>query len=216
MNDSVSERRLRPIYDWLDNGNNKKALQEADKVDLPLFHHSFSLFSSHKLLYRPSCLLLFHIIIILSSVPDPWHFGTDPDPWILIFDNGSIPASVSESGSFRQCLSRHQIKMIFLQIFGFVHYGFRKKEDFSFWKTSFFLVEQVLRKQPELQCCRVLKSLALLRLGKEQEAEAILDKVNRKPGGLNQDLAKSMGLKSDSKHCIINILIWHQICFLGR
>lgn len=31
-NDSVSERRLRPIYDWLDNGNNKKALQEADKV----------------------------------------------------------------------------------------------------------------------------------------------------------------------------------------
>ncbi|XP_043274527.1 N-alpha-acetyltransferase 25, NatB auxiliary subunit [Venturia canescens] len=29
---SVNERRLRPIYDWLDNGNNKKALQEADKV----------------------------------------------------------------------------------------------------------------------------------------------------------------------------------------
>lgn len=30
--DTISERRLRPIYDWLDNGNNKKALQEADKV----------------------------------------------------------------------------------------------------------------------------------------------------------------------------------------
>ncbi|XP_044739206.1 phagocyte signaling-impaired protein [Chrysoperla carnea] len=29
---SVSERRLRPIYDWLDGGHNKKALQEADKV----------------------------------------------------------------------------------------------------------------------------------------------------------------------------------------
>ncbi|XP_046385897.1 N-alpha-acetyltransferase 25, NatB auxiliary subunit [Ischnura elegans] len=29
---SVSERRLRPIYDWLDVGNNKKALQEAEKV----------------------------------------------------------------------------------------------------------------------------------------------------------------------------------------
>lgn len=28
----ISERRLRPIYDWLDNGNNKKALQEAEKV----------------------------------------------------------------------------------------------------------------------------------------------------------------------------------------
>ena len=35
----------------------------------------------------------------------------------------------------------------------------------------------MLRKQPELQCCRVLKSLALLRLGREEEAETILDKV---------------------------------------
>ncbi|XP_034949721.1 N-alpha-acetyltransferase 25, NatB auxiliary subunit [Chelonus insularis] len=32
VNNTVNERRLRPIYDWLDNGNNKKALQEADKV----------------------------------------------------------------------------------------------------------------------------------------------------------------------------------------
>ncbi|CAG0897551.1 unnamed protein product [Cyprideis torosa] len=29
---SVVERRLRPLYDHLDNGNNKKAVQEADKV----------------------------------------------------------------------------------------------------------------------------------------------------------------------------------------
>ena len=64
---SVAERRLRPIYDWLDNGNNKKALQEADKV---------------------------------------------------------------------------------------------------------------LKKQPDFQCCRVLKCLALIRLGKEGEAESILNKVN--------------------------------------
>ena len=64
---SVAERRLRPIYDWLDNGNNKKALQEADKV---------------------------------------------------------------------------------------------------------------LKKQPDFQCCRVLKCLALIRLGKEVEAETILNKVN--------------------------------------
>ncbi|KAK0047677.1 N-alpha-acetyltransferase 25 NatB auxiliary subunit [Biomphalaria pfeifferi] len=28
----INERRLRPIYDCLDNGNNKKAIQEADKV----------------------------------------------------------------------------------------------------------------------------------------------------------------------------------------
>ena len=63
---SVAERRLRPIYDWLDNGNNKKALQEAEKV---------------------------------------------------------------------------------------------------------------LKKQPDFQCCRVLKCLALIRLGKEGEAESILNKV---------------------------------------
>ena len=64
---SVAERRLRPIYDWLDNGNNKKALQEADKV---------------------------------------------------------------------------------------------------------------LKKQPDFQCCRVLKCLALIRLGKEVEAQNILNKVS--------------------------------------
>ncbi|KAK0171898.1 hypothetical protein PV328_005290 [Microctonus aethiopoides] len=32
VDSTVNERRLRPIYDWLDNGNNKKALQEAEKV----------------------------------------------------------------------------------------------------------------------------------------------------------------------------------------
>ncbi|XP_068227044.1 N-alpha-acetyltransferase 25, NatB auxiliary subunit [Palaemon carinicauda] len=32
VDDSVIERRLRPIYEWLDTGNNKKAVQEADKV----------------------------------------------------------------------------------------------------------------------------------------------------------------------------------------
>ena len=63
----VAERRLRPIYDWLDNGNNKKALQEADKV---------------------------------------------------------------------------------------------------------------LKKQPNFQCCKVLKCLALIRLGKELDAEIILNKVS--------------------------------------
>lgn len=29
---TVNERRLRPIYDCLDNGNNKKAIQEAEKA----------------------------------------------------------------------------------------------------------------------------------------------------------------------------------------
>nr|XP_027237178.1 N-alpha-acetyltransferase 25, NatB auxiliary subunit-like isoform X1 [Penaeus vannamei] len=32
VDDSVIERRLRPIYEWLDTGNNKKAVQEAEKV----------------------------------------------------------------------------------------------------------------------------------------------------------------------------------------
>uniref|UniRef100_A0A1B6HRG4 N-terminal acetyltransferase B complex subunit MDM20 homolog n=1 Tax=Homalodisca liturata TaxID=320908 RepID=A0A1B6HRG4_9HEMI len=32
VDSSVAERRLRPIYNWLDDGNNKKALQEAEKV----------------------------------------------------------------------------------------------------------------------------------------------------------------------------------------
>ncbi|KAF7402329.1 hypothetical protein HZH66_004596 [Vespula vulgaris] len=32
LDSTVNERRLRPIYDSLDNGNNKQALQEADKV----------------------------------------------------------------------------------------------------------------------------------------------------------------------------------------
>jgi len=32
VDNSVAERRLRPIYNWLDDGNNKKAAQEADKV----------------------------------------------------------------------------------------------------------------------------------------------------------------------------------------
>ncbi|QQP36621.1 Uncharacterized protein FKW44_021776, partial [Caligus rogercresseyi] len=29
---SVAERRLRPIYDWLNSGNNKRALQESDRI----------------------------------------------------------------------------------------------------------------------------------------------------------------------------------------
>ncbi|KAK2586630.1 hypothetical protein KPH14_011677 [Odynerus spinipes] len=37
--------------------------------------------------------------------------------------------------------------------------------------------EKVLRKQPGNQCARVLKALALLRLGKDNECQAIMDKV---------------------------------------
>lgn len=37
--------------------------------------------------------------------------------------------------------------------------------------------DKVLRKQPGNQCARVLKALALLRLGKENECHAIMDKV---------------------------------------
>lgn len=37
--------------------------------------------------------------------------------------------------------------------------------------------DKVLRKQPSNQCARVLKALALLRLGKENECQVIMDKV---------------------------------------
>lgn len=42
--------------------------------------------------------------------------------------------------------------------------------------------EKVLRKTPDLQCAKGLKGLALLRLGKENDAIACLDAlVNEKP-----------------------------------
>ena len=37
--------------------------------------------------------------------------------------------------------------------------------------------DKVLKKQPSNQCARVLKALALLRLGKENECQTIMDKV---------------------------------------
>jgi len=96
QNDTISERRLRPIYDWLDNGNNKKALQEAEKV---------------------------------------------------------------------------------------------------------------LKKQPAFQCCRALKSLALLRLGKEEEAMVILDEILQEcpvdEGALNAMTLSYRELKMPDKICTL-------------
>ena len=37
--------------------------------------------------------------------------------------------------------------------------------------------DKVLKKQPDFQCCRVLKCLALIRLGREEEVVPILDRV---------------------------------------
>jgi len=37
--------------------------------------------------------------------------------------------------------------------------------------------DKVLKKHPSNQCARVLKALALLRLGKENECQVIIDKV---------------------------------------
>ena len=51
-NDAISERRLRPIYDWLDNGNNKKALQEAEKVTV---YYSIGFTKSKLKFWRQIC-----------------------------------------------------------------------------------------------------------------------------------------------------------------
>ncbi len=42
-----------------------------------------------------------------ASVPDPWHFGADPDPWIRTLTN--VSGSGCGSCSFRQWPSRCQI-----------------------------------------------------------------------------------------------------------
>ena len=47
----------------------------------------------------------------------------------------------------------------------------RKKIGRTAW------ADKVLKKQPNFQCCKVLKCLALIRLGKELDAEIILNKV---------------------------------------
>ncbi len=50
-----------------------------------------------------------------SSVPDPWHFETDPDPWIRTLAYGS--SSGSGSCFFREWLSRCQQKISLFFIF---------------------------------------------------------------------------------------------------
>ena len=37
--------------------------------------------------------------------------------------------------------------------------------------------EKVLKKQPDFPCCKVLKSLALMRMGREAESQPLLDSV---------------------------------------
>ena len=40
--------------------------------------------------------------------------------------------------------------------------------------------EKVLKKQPDFVCCKALKALALVRLGREEEASPILDSILEK------------------------------------
>lgn len=49
--------------------------------------------------------------------------------------------------------------------------------DFGNNKKALQEADKVLKKQPGHQCARVLKALALLRLGKENECQVIMDKV---------------------------------------
>ncbi len=71
-----------------------------------------------------------------TSVPDPWHFGMDPDPrvWILgsvHLTNGS--GSGSGSGSFRQWLSRcRNKKYFFLKVFMLI----------SFWRYIHIILQR--------------------------------------------------------------------------
>ena len=37
--------------------------------------------------------------------------------------------------------------------------------------------DKVLKKQPDFPCCKVLKALALMRMGKEAEAQPLIDSV---------------------------------------
>ena len=37
--------------------------------------------------------------------------------------------------------------------------------------------EKVLKKQPDFPCCKVLKALALMRMGREDEAQPLIDSV---------------------------------------
>ncbi len=59
----------------------------------------------------------FHVCLRKISVPDPWHFETDPDPWIRTLDYGFWSGSGSESGSgfcsFGQWPRRCQLKIRF-------------------------------------------------------------------------------------------------------
>lgn len=44
-------------------------------------------------------------------------------------------------------------------------------------KKAFQEAEKVLKKQPDFVCCKALKSLALIRLNREDEAVPILDSI---------------------------------------
>jgi hypothetical protein len=45
------------------------------------------------------------------SVPDPWHFDTDPDPWIFTLDNGS------DNFSFSSVAFKKPKNTLFLKVF---------------------------------------------------------------------------------------------------
>ena len=58
-----------------------------------------------------------------------------------------------------------------------MHFPFSDWLDNGNNKKALQEAEKVLKKQPELQCAKVLMALAMVRLGKEEEANKILEAV---------------------------------------
>lgn len=62
-----------------------------------------------------------------------------------------------------------------------IHYGFISDLlDYNNNKKAIQEADRVLKKSPDLDCAKVLKSLALLRLGRDYEAEQLLDIVAKR------------------------------------
>ncbi|XP_014210949.1 N-alpha-acetyltransferase 25, NatB auxiliary subunit [Copidosoma floridanum] len=61
-------------------------------------------------------------------------------------------------------------------------------------KSAYHEAEKFLKKHPKNQCVRVLKALALLRLGKEDECQSIIDQVRGESGPFEESTLQAMSI----------------------